>query len=70
MTARERERRLTSASEAFMRGKLSAQEFECIERENMPDYDAAARALARLRPGIVARLVTFCRRLLVEDERG
>jgi hypothetical protein len=55
-SARDRERRLTKASEEFMRGILSAEEFERIERENMPNYDAAIKALAKSRPNSISRL--------------
>jgi hypothetical protein len=44
--AMDRERKLIRATKAYVRGKMSAQEFEKIEREHRVDYRAAFLSLS------------------------
>ena len=65
---KERERRLVNATERYMAGTLSRQEFEAEESKYMPNYTAAADALARAQgPSgrLLHRLIAYVRSLLL-----
>ncbi len=68
ISPKERERSLVDATERYMRGSLTRQDFEEEERKYMPDYAAAADALAKARrPSgpLLYRLLTYLRSLLL-----
>ena len=73
LTAVERERILDEASDKYMRGDMTAEDFEAVEERYMTDYSISLQALAKylMRPTtpLLDRVVAFLLRSLLHHPR-